>query len=59
MTELIQAGKLVPVIDRRYRLIEVPEALAYLGEGRAKGKVVIIVDHSNACTVIACQDSRP
>ncbi len=44
MTELCEAGKIVPVIDRRYPLSEVPEALRYLGEGRAKGKVVIIVE---------------
>ena len=48
ITELLEAGKVVPVIDRRYRLSEVPEALRYLGEGRAKGKVVITVDHSDA-----------
>ena len=45
VTELCQAGKLVPVIDRSYTLSEVPEALRHLGEGRAKGKVVITVDH--------------
>jgi NADPH:quinone reductase-like Zn-dependent oxidoreductase len=43
VTELCEAGKIVPVIDRQYRLSEVPEALQYLGEGHAKGKVVIIV----------------
>jgi len=47
MAELCEAGKLVPVIDRRYPLREVPEALRYLGEGRAKGKVVIILEHDN------------
>jgi NADPH:quinone reductase-like Zn-dependent oxidoreductase len=41
ITELCQAGKIVPVIDRRYPLREVPEALRYLGEGCAKGKIVI------------------
>jgi NADPH:quinone reductase-like Zn-dependent oxidoreductase len=47
ITELCEAGKVVPVIDRRYPLSEVPEALRYLGEGRAKGKIVITVvpDH--------------
>jgi NADPH:quinone reductase-like Zn-dependent oxidoreductase len=40
---LCQAGKIATVIDRRYRLNEVPEALRYLGEGHAKGKVVVIV----------------
>jgi NADPH:quinone reductase-like Zn-dependent oxidoreductase len=43
VTELCEAGKIVPVIDRRYPLSEVPEALRYVGEGRAKGKVVITV----------------
>lgn len=46
ITELCEAGKVVPVIDRRYPLSEVPEALRYLGEGRAKGKVVITVEHN-------------
>ena len=44
ITELCEAGKVVPVIDRRYPLSEVPEALRYLGEGRAKGKIVIMVE---------------
>ena len=44
MTELCEAGKVIPVIDRRYPLNEVPEALRYLGEGHAKGKVVITVE---------------
>jgi NADPH:quinone reductase-like Zn-dependent oxidoreductase len=41
---LAQAGKLATVIDRRYRLDEVPEALRYLGEGHAKGKVVVVLE---------------
>jgi NADPH:quinone reductase-like Zn-dependent oxidoreductase len=44
ITELCEAGKVVPVIDRRYPLSEVPEALRYVAEGRQKGKVVIIMD---------------
>lgn len=43
LAHLCEAGKIVPVIDRRYPLREVPEALRYLGEGCAKGKIVIIV----------------
>ena len=39
--ELLEAGKVVPVIDRHYSLSEVPEALRYLGEGHARGKIVI------------------
>ena len=44
--ELIEAGKVKPVIDRCYPLSEAAEALRYLGEGHAKGKVVITVEHS-------------
>jgi NADPH:quinone reductase-like Zn-dependent oxidoreductase len=40
---LIEGGKVVPVIDRCYPLTEVPQALRYLEEGHAKGKVVITV----------------
>ena len=41
ITELCEAGQIVPIIDRQYSLSEVPKALRYVGEGRAKGKVVI------------------
>jgi NADPH:quinone reductase-like Zn-dependent oxidoreductase len=41
MCELMKAGNVTPVIDRRYRLGEVPEAIRYLEEGHARGKVVI------------------
>jgi NADPH:quinone reductase-like Zn-dependent oxidoreductase len=47
LIELLEAGKVVPVIDRRYPLIEVPEALRYYGEGHTRGKVVITVEHNN------------
>lgn len=47
MIELIENGKVVPVIDKRYPLSEVPEALRYLGEGHANGKVVITLKHNN------------
>jgi NADPH:quinone reductase-like Zn-dependent oxidoreductase len=43
MGELIQAGQVTPVIDRCYRLSEVPAAIRYLEEGHARGKVVITV----------------
>lgn len=43
--ELMEAGKVVPVIDRVYPLPEVPEALRYLVAGHAKGKVVITIGH--------------
>jgi NADPH:quinone reductase-like Zn-dependent oxidoreductase len=41
---LMQSGKVTPVIDRRYRLSEVPAAIRYLEEGHARGKVVISVE---------------
>ena len=44
ITELCEAGKIVPVIDKHYSLEEVPAAMRYVGEGRAKGKVVIRVE---------------
>ena len=43
---LIEAGKVTPVIDRTYSLSEVPEALGYLEQGRARGKVVITMPGS-------------
>lgn len=42
--ELLEAGKIVPVIDRCYPLSEVPEAIRYLAKDHAKGKVVIMVE---------------
>ena len=46
LKELLEVGKVVPVIDRRYPLSEAAEALRYLGEGQARGKVVITVGHN-------------
>jgi NADPH:quinone reductase-like Zn-dependent oxidoreductase len=43
LRELLEAGKVRPVIDRKYQLSEAAEALSYLGEGHARGKVVITV----------------
>jgi NADPH:quinone reductase-like Zn-dependent oxidoreductase len=43
LKELIEAGKVTPVIDRTYPLSEVPEAIRYLEQGHARGKVVITV----------------
>ncbi len=44
--DLMQAGKVTPVIDRRYSLNEVPEALRYLETGHARGKVVITLAYN-------------
>ncbi len=44
LRELMAAGEVTPVIDRRYRLSEVPEAIRYLEEGHARGKVVITLE---------------
>jgi NADPH:quinone reductase-like Zn-dependent oxidoreductase len=46
MRELMEAGKVTPVIDKRYRLSEVPQAIQYLAEGHARGKVVITLEHN-------------
>jgi len=44
LKELLETGKVVPVIDRRYPLLDAAEALRYLGEGHARGKVVITME---------------
>jgi NADPH:quinone reductase-like Zn-dependent oxidoreductase len=46
LKELVEAGKVTPVIDRTYGLSEVPEAIRYLEEGHARGKVVISATRS-------------
>jgi NADPH:quinone reductase-like Zn-dependent oxidoreductase len=43
LSELIAAGKLRPVIDRRYRFVQLPAAIAYLEQGHARAKVVVSV----------------
>jgi len=44
LADLMQSGKVTPVIDRRYKLSEVPEAMRYLEAGHARGKVVITLE---------------
>ena len=44
LAEMMQSGKLKPVIDRTYKLDQVPEAIRYLEEGHARGKVIIAVE---------------
>jgi NADPH:quinone reductase-like Zn-dependent oxidoreductase len=43
LTELIESGKVTPVIDRTYPLSEAPKAIRYMEEGHVQGKVVITV----------------
>jgi NADPH:quinone reductase-like Zn-dependent oxidoreductase len=47
LKELIESGKVTPVIDRTYPLSETPEAFRYLDDGHARGKVVITVEHNS------------
>ena len=44
LADLLQSGKLTPVIDRRYGLHEIASAIRYLEEGHARGKVVVTLD---------------
>jgi len=41
--EFLEAGKMTPVIDRRYELSEIADALRYMGEGHARGKIILTV----------------
>jgi NADPH:quinone reductase-like Zn-dependent oxidoreductase len=43
LRELIEAGKVTPVIDRTYPLAEAPEAIRYLAQGHPRGKVAVTV----------------
>jgi NADPH:quinone reductase-like Zn-dependent oxidoreductase len=47
LKELIEAGKVTPVIDRTYSLSDTIEAFRYLDEGHARGKIVITVEHNS------------
>ena len=47
LRDLMQSGKVTPVIDRTYTFNQIPEALRYLEEGHARGKVVISLEHIN------------
>jgi NADPH:quinone reductase-like Zn-dependent oxidoreductase len=43
LSELLETGKVKPVVEKRYELVEVADALRYIGEGHARGKIVIDV----------------
>ena len=47
LKELVESGKVTPVIDKTYPLSETPEAFRYLNEGHARGKVVITAEQNN------------
>ena len=47
LKDLLEAGRVVPVIDRRYPLSDAAEALRYLEERHAQGKIVLTIEHSN------------
>jgi NADPH:quinone reductase-like Zn-dependent oxidoreductase len=47
LADLIEARKVVPIIDRRYPLSEVGEAIRHLGDGHVKGKIVITMEHND------------
>ena len=44
LADLMQAGKITPVIDRSYQLSDVPDAIRYSEEGHAQGKIIINLD---------------
>jgi NADPH:quinone reductase-like Zn-dependent oxidoreductase len=43
LRELLESGKVKPVVERRYELTEIADALRYMGEGHAQGKLVVNV----------------
>jgi len=47
LKELVESGKVTPVIDKTYPLSETPEAISYMGEGHARSKIVITMEHSD------------
>jgi len=47
LKDLLESGKVVPVIDKLCSLSEVPDAVRYYGEGHSRGKVVITVEHND------------
>jgi NADPH:quinone reductase-like Zn-dependent oxidoreductase len=44
LADLMQSGKVTPVIDRTYKLSDLPDAIRYLEQGHARGKVVVSMD---------------
>jgi NADPH:quinone reductase-like Zn-dependent oxidoreductase len=48
LRDLMQAGKLTPVIERQYRMSDTAEALRYLEDGHARSKIVITIDEDGS-----------
>jgi NADPH:quinone reductase-like Zn-dependent oxidoreductase len=67
LTELIEAGKITPVIDKSYPLSEVPDAISYLHKGKPRGKIVITVsrglnqeaDHASTAAINRAKLTQP
>ncbi len=59
LKELMETGKITPVIDRLYPLNETTQALDYLIEGKTRGKIVITIDHGNHKTVMSNPNDLP
>ena len=53
LADLMQAGQVTPVIDRSYKLSEIPEAMRYLEQGHARGKVVITLEPNSEKSPVA------
>jgi len=47
LAELLEAGKIVSVIDKSYPFSQAPEAIRYLGTGHARAKVIIVMEEKN------------
>jgi NADPH:quinone reductase-like Zn-dependent oxidoreductase len=47
LNSLLEAGQVTPIIDRTFPLLGVPDAIRYIEQGRARGKVVITISHSS------------
>jgi NADPH:quinone reductase-like Zn-dependent oxidoreductase len=43
LRELLETGEVAPAVERRYEWSEIPDALRYIGEGHAQGKIVLTV----------------
>jgi NADPH:quinone reductase-like Zn-dependent oxidoreductase len=50
--DVIQSGEVTPVIDRRYSLSEVPEAIRYMEKGHARGKVIIAIEPEDSVELV-------